>query len=79
MVDVKVIVMATIIATKGQGEVKAEPLVVQYLPPFYVYNTEIHVSTLSPVSSVRISTSPALAEQIQVTVRVSGLLLKLNV
>lgn len=64
--DITVVVTATVMATQGQGEVRAEPLTVQYVPPFYVYNTEIHVSTLSPVSSVRLSTTTALASQVQV-------------
>jgi len=65
--DVSVVVMATMLWAIGQSEIKAAPLSIPYIPAFYLYNTEIHVSTQSPVSSVRLSTTPPLAGQVQVT------------
>lgn len=64
--DVTVVVMATVFSMKGQTEVRSVPLLVPFLPPFYLHNAEIHVSTLTPVSSVRVSSSPKLADQVQV-------------
>ncbi|XP_053384665.1 nuclear pore membrane glycoprotein 210-like [Mercenaria mercenaria] len=66
--DMTVVVTVTVFPIKGQEEVRSVPLLVPFLPPFYVHNSEIHVSTLTPLSSVRISTSSKLADQVKVVV-----------
>lgn len=38
----------------------------QYLPPFYVHNSEVSLSTAAPLSSIRVSTIPDLSSCIQV-------------
>ncbi|XP_022313260.2 nuclear pore membrane glycoprotein 210-like [Crassostrea virginica] len=40
----------------------------QYLPPFYVHNAEVSLSTSSPLSSIRVSTIPDLSSCIQASV-----------
>ncbi|XP_052800976.1 nuclear pore membrane glycoprotein 210-like [Mya arenaria] len=66
--EISVVVTATVTEFKGQREVKAKPLSLPFLPPFHIHNTEIHVSTLTPLSSVRVSTNVKMASQIQVVV-----------
>ncbi|XP_048780768.2 nuclear pore membrane glycoprotein 210-like isoform X2 [Ostrea edulis] len=40
----------------------------QYLPPFYVHNSEVLLSTAAPLSSIRVSTIPDLSSCIQAAV-----------
>ncbi|XP_052692934.1 nuclear pore membrane glycoprotein 210-like [Crassostrea angulata] len=40
----------------------------QYLPPFYVHNSEVSLSTAAPLSSIRVSTIPDLSSCIQASV-----------
>ena len=53
-------------AVEGQAEVTPSPVVFPFLPAFYVHNTEISVTTVSPLTTVRVSTIPDLASCIQV-------------
>ncbi|KAL4239760.1 hypothetical protein ACF0H5_000563 [Mactra antiquata] len=67
-VDISAVVMVTILPVQGQVEVKSVPLMIPIVPPFYVHNAEIHVSTLTPLSNVRLSVSSKFSDQIQVVV-----------
>ncbi|KAL8601945.1 hypothetical protein ACOMHN_008437 [Nucella lapillus] len=52
----------------GQGEIRSEGAVtLDLLPAFYVYNTELHLSNLSPLGSVRVATLAKVMEHTQVT------------
>ena len=60
-------------AVEGQSEVTPSPVVFPFLPAFYVHNTEISVTTVSPLTTVRVSTIPDLASCIQVCRALSGI------
>ena len=64
--EVKLHLSVTVQPMKLQAQIEAAPLILSFLPPFFTHNAEIHVSTLTPLSSVRISTIPELSETIQV-------------
>ncbi|XP_076471495.1 nuclear pore membrane glycoprotein 210-like [Babylonia areolata] len=51
----------------GQPEVTSDLLTLDLLPAFHVYNTELHLSTRSPLGSVRVATLPKVMQNIQVT------------
>ena len=51
---------------ENQPTVMAPVKKYQYLPPFYVHNAEVSLSTASPLSSIRVSTIPDLSSCIQV-------------
>ncbi|XP_052218938.1 nuclear pore membrane glycoprotein 210-like isoform X2 [Dreissena polymorpha] len=67
-VDVSLAVSATVTMVKGQAEVTASPLTITFLPPFHVLNAEIHVSTVTPIASIRVSCTAKLGGQLQVIV-----------
>ncbi|KAJ8299580.1 hypothetical protein KUTeg_023640 [Tegillarca granosa] len=65
---------AVVPAQEGQPEVRAAAQKFQFLPAFYVHNSEIHLSNLHPLSSVRVSTVPKLFDQIEAVVSDSNIL-----
>ena len=52
----------------GQHEVRSDITELDLLPAFHVYNTELHLTTLSPLASIRVATLPKVMEHIKVTV-----------
>lgn len=52
---------------EGQQEVQSDTLTLDLVPAFFVYNTELHLTTLSPLGSIRVTTLPKVLETIQVT------------
>ncbi|KAL3841492.1 hypothetical protein ACJMK2_019630 [Sinanodonta woodiana] len=55
-------------AKEGQTEIVSVPHSMKFLPSMYIHNAELHLSTVSTVSSIRISTIPDLFQHIQVIV-----------
>ncbi|XP_062607902.1 nuclear pore membrane glycoprotein 210-like [Saccostrea cucullata] len=53
---------------ENQPEVRAPVKKYQYLPPFYVHNSDVSLSTAAPLSSIRVSTIPDLSSCIQAAV-----------
>lgn len=51
---------------EGQPEIAAQPMVFDFYPAFFVHNAEVHLTTMTPLSSVRVSTVPSLIGQIEV-------------
>lgn len=49
----------------GQPELPAS-CDLEFAPAFYIHNAEIHLTTLAPLASIRISTLPNLVPNIQV-------------
>ena len=66
VLETKLRLLVSVLPQTNQPEVKSFPLSLPFLPPFYTHNAEIHVSTLTPLSSLRISSVAALAGEIQV-------------
>lgn len=52
---------------EGQPEILAQPLMFDFNPAFFVHNAEVHLTTMTPLSSVRVSTVPNLIGQIEVS------------
>ena len=50
----------------GQPELHSDTFDFDFLPTFHVHNAELHLSTLSPLGSIRVSTVPQVMETIQV-------------
>ncbi|KAK3608986.1 hypothetical protein CHS0354_020538 [Potamilus streckersoni] len=55
-------------AKVGQTELVSVPHNMKFLPSMYIHNAEVHLSTVSTVSTIRISTIPDLFQHIQVIV-----------
>lgn len=51
----------------GQHEVRSELTRLDLLPAFHVYNAELHLTTLSPLAAIRVSTLPKVMAHIKVT------------
>ena len=66
VLETKLRLFVSVLPQTNQPEVKSFALSLPFLPPFYTHNAEIHVSTLTPLSSLRISSVAALAGEIQV-------------
>lgn len=62
-----IILHVAIPALDNQPAVSAAPLSLPFYPAFHVHSSEIYLSTLSPQSSLRLSTVPLLFSHIQVT------------
>jgi hypothetical protein len=65
--DTSLVLSARVPPSLGQAEVVSNQLVLDLLPAFYVNNTEIHLTTVSPLSSIRISSSAKVISDIQVS------------
>ncbi|XP_070200007.1 nuclear pore membrane glycoprotein 210-like [Littorina saxatilis] len=51
----------------GQHEVQSDVASLDLLPAFHVYNAELHLTTMSPLGSIRVATVTRVMEHIQVT------------
>ncbi|KAL5006223.1 hypothetical protein ScPMuIL_015029 [Solemya velum] len=59
---------------EGQPEIAAQPMVFDFYPAFFVHNAEVHLTTMTPLSSVRVSTVPSLIGQIEAIISDSSIL-----
>ena len=66
VLDTSIRLYVTVLPQKGQPELKSQPISLPFLPPIFTHNAEIHLSTLTPLSSLRISAVSSLSDQIQV-------------
>ncbi|CAG5123932.1 unnamed protein product, partial [Candidula unifasciata] len=66
--DTSFVLSVRVPSSAGQPEVLSQPLILEFLPAFYVHNAEVHLSTVSPLSSIRISSSAKVISDIQVVV-----------
>ena len=66
VLDTSVRLYVTVSPQKGQPELRPAPISLPFLPPIFTHNAEIHLSTLTPLSSLRISAVSSLSDQIQV-------------
>ncbi|BFZ03901.1 hypothetical protein BsWGS_06940 [Bradybaena similaris] len=66
--DTSFVLSVRVPPSAGQPEVVSQALTLDFLPAFYVHNAEVHLSTVSPLSSIRISSSAKVISDIQVVV-----------
>lgn len=64
--DTSFVLSVRVPPSTGQPEVVSQALILDFLPAFYVHNAEVHLSTVSPLSSIRISSSAKVISDIQV-------------
>ncbi|XP_067655062.1 nuclear pore membrane glycoprotein 210-like isoform X1 [Haliotis asinina] len=62
---IRLVVLVT--QQEGQPELPAS-CDLEFAPAFYIHNAEIHLTTLAPLSSIRISTLPHLVQDMQASV-----------
>lgn len=66
--DISLLLSAKVTTVLGQPEIVSTPLTLDFLPAFYVHNTEVHLTTVSPLSSIRVSSSSKVIQDIQVSI-----------
>ncbi|KAK3103291.1 hypothetical protein FSP39_018237 [Pinctada imbricata] len=66
--NTNIILKANVPAQEGQSEVTLSPVVFPFLPAFYVHNAEVSLTTISPLTTIRVSSVPDLASCIQAVV-----------
>ncbi|XP_021353376.1 nuclear pore membrane glycoprotein 210-like isoform X2 [Mizuhopecten yessoensis] len=66
--NVDVALSVGVASREGQPEVMAQQHVFSFLPSFYIHQSEVHLSTLNQLSSIRVSTVSSLTDCIEVFV-----------
>ncbi|XP_064601442.1 nuclear pore membrane glycoprotein 210-like [Liolophura sinensis] len=65
-VDTDIILKVRVSGQSQQPEVTSPELRFAFFPAFYVHNTEVHVSNLSPTSTIRVSVADKLMDQMRI-------------
>ncbi|XP_041366942.1 nuclear pore membrane glycoprotein 210-like [Gigantopelta aegis] len=69
---------ATVFNQGEQPQVESLPVTVDFYPAFYVHNEDVKLTTIAPLSSIRVSTLSSQAESIEISVSDSSLLMALS-
>lgn len=64
--DSDVLLTVKVPASAGQPEISSSPLRLEFLPAFHIHGSDLHISTASPLASIRISASAKVISDIRV-------------
>ncbi|ESO84308.1 hypothetical protein LOTGIDRAFT_236288 [Lottia gigantea] len=72
--NTKISLEVTLTPQEDQPEIFSDKMIFDFHPAFYVHNSDIQVTTTSPLSSLRVSTLPNLVEHIKISVSDNSLI-----
>ncbi|XP_050414077.1 nuclear pore membrane glycoprotein 210-like [Patella vulgata] len=72
--NTKILLHVTLPTQEGQPEITSNKLLFDFHPAFYVHNSEVLLTTTSPLSSLRVSTKFELIDSIKIVVSDSSLI-----